>query len=283
MPLPTGCRPSVMMTSQVDPELIADVLEVLAQALRVPHVPDLGRRAHRNVDQQVRRAGGDLLGQDRRDQLALRVDPQRPLDRDQHVVGGREPGGPAPRDAAAVPANDPAQVGHLQLDVGEHFHRVRRARRRRDRAAGGLRNQHAVRGDDRDDQQRRAVAGDAADAVLVRDQRLLPVEALAGRDHGPRQVQDLVAVELVLHRGDDERGDLGLRVVVGGDVGDDAGHRVLVEALAGDLPPDRVQRGRTLGVADVDARAGPSRRDARTPDRTIPARRARRSSRRRRR
>jgi hypothetical protein len=53
------------------------------------------------------------------------------------------------------------------LHLGQHLHRVGGAGRRRDRARARLRAQHAVGGHDGHDQHRRAVARDAADAVLV--------------------------------------------------------------------------------------------------------------------
>ena len=275
MPRPIGCRPSVITTSRWMPSVVADVLEQLAQALRRAHLPHLGGRPDGNVDEEVRRAGGELLRQDRRHHLPVRVDAERPLDRDQDVVGGREAGRAAPGDAAAVLAHDVVQRPEAELDAREHLHGVGGAGRRGDRAARRLRDQHAVRGDDRHDDHRGAVARNAADAVLVGDQRLVPVEALARIEHRAGQVQHLVAVELALAGGDQECGDLGLGEVVLGDVADDVAIVVgQVEPLAGDLAAHGVHRRRRLGLRDAHEASLARCRAGRTPVRTGPARSA---------
>ena len=142
---------------------------------------------------------------------------QRPLHRDQDVVG-RATGRRVPPQARQPRCSRTICCQPLegQLDLGQHLHRVGGAGRRGDRARRGLRAQHAVRGDDGHHQHRGAVAGDAADAVLV-DHRaaahlVLPVEPAAGGDHGLGQVQHLVAVELELVGGHDEGRQLDLRV-----------------------------------------------------------------------
>jgi hypothetical protein len=214
------------------------------------HVPDLRRRPDRKIDEEVGRAGGDLLREDRRDHLPLRVEAQRPLDRDQNVVGGREPRGAAPRDAAALLAHQATQAVERQLDLGEHLHGVGGAGGRSDRAARGLRDHHAVRRHDRDDEKRGAVAWNAADAMLVDDERLLPVEALAGVDHRAREREHLVPIHLGLPGGDQERADLGLGIAARSDVADDFGVVRRREAVAGDLAPHRVHRRGGFGVLD---------------------------------
>jgi hypothetical protein len=146
------------------------IFKQAAQALRLRHGAHLGRGADGNVEHQVGGAGGDLLRQDGRHHLPRRVDGQRALDRDQHVVGGRELGRAAPGQAAAVVAHDALQLLQRQLDVGQHLHGVGRARRRGDGTRRGLGAQHAVRRHDGHDQHGGAVARDAADAVLVHHQ-----------------------------------------------------------------------------------------------------------------
>ncbi len=62
-----------------------------------------------------------------------------------------------------------------EIDARQHLHRVGGAGRRGDRARGGLRDRQPVRGDDRHHDHRGTVAGDAADAMLVDDDRLGPI------------------------------------------------------------------------------------------------------------
>ena len=105
------------------------VLKQAAQALRFRHGAHFGRGADRNVEHQMGGACGDLLRQDGRHHLPRRVDGQRALDRDQHIVGGRELGRAPPGQAAAVVAHDALQVLQRQLDIGQHLHGVGCARR----------------------------------------------------------------------------------------------------------------------------------------------------------
>ncbi len=62
-----------------------------------------------------------------------------------------------------------------EIHLCQHFHGIGGAGRRGDGAAGGLRYQHAVGGDDGHHQHRGAVAGDAADAMLVCNQCFFPI------------------------------------------------------------------------------------------------------------
>ncbi len=129
MPLPMGWRPSVIDHVEGQAHALGHVLKQPAQALRFRHGAHFGGGADRDVEHQVGGACGDLLRQDGRHHLPRRVDGQRALDRDQHIVGGRELGRAAPGQAAAVVAHDALQVLKRQLDVGQHLHGVGRARR----------------------------------------------------------------------------------------------------------------------------------------------------------
>jgi hypothetical protein len=63
----------------MQPHVIADIFEQLAQLHGLAHVPYLGGRADRDVQQQMRGTGRQFLGQDGRHHLALRIDAQRPF------------------------------------------------------------------------------------------------------------------------------------------------------------------------------------------------------------
>ena len=65
---------------QMDAQMIADKLEQTAQLLRFVHVAHLRAWPDRDVDQQMRRTGGQLFRQDRCHHLAVGVDAERPLD-----------------------------------------------------------------------------------------------------------------------------------------------------------------------------------------------------------
>ncbi|MNZ57054.1 hypothetical protein D3C78_750210 [compost metagenome] len=105
-------------------------------------------------------------------------------------------------------------------------------------------------GDDRHHQHRGAVAGDAADAVLVDHRVLVPVEAAADAGHRIGEEVHLLAVQLALVGGDHEGGQLDLRIAVRGDVADDAAEVLAIQALAGDLAVQGGNRRRRLGLGD---------------------------------
>ena len=60
------------------------------------------RRADRQIEHQMGRAGGDLLGQHRRDHLSFGVEVERPLDADEDVVGRAQLDRAAPDYASAL-------------------------------------------------------------------------------------------------------------------------------------------------------------------------------------
>jgi hypothetical protein len=97
-------------------------------------------------------------------------------------------------------------------------------------------------------QHRGAVARNAPDAVLVHHQRLVPVEATAGGDHGFGQEVDLLAVQLGAVAGNHEGGQLDLGIAVAGDVAHDGLEVLASQALAGDFLEQGSDRGRRLGL-----------------------------------
>ena len=218
MPRPIGWRPSVIITSSVQAEVVGDVLEQLPQPLRLAPSTAPWRSGPTGMS-STRWVEPAATFFDRIEATIWpgRVDRQRPLDRDQDVVGratGRRcrprPGSRAwrarSRSARSIGSSTSASTSIVSaVPAGEVM--------ARDEVFG---HQHAVRGDDRHHQHRGAVARDAADAMLV-DHRpgadvVLPVDALADGDHRLGQVQHLVAVELELVGGDDEGRQLDLRV-----------------------------------------------------------------------
>ena len=92
-----------------------------------------------------------------------------------------------------------------------------------------------MRGHDGHHQHRRAVTGDAADAVLVDHHALVPVQALTDFRHRLGEEVDLLAIELALVGGDDKGGELDLRVAAFGDVTHDGAKILARQALAGNL------------------------------------------------
>ena len=121
-----------------DAEMVADELEQLAQPHGLHGVGEFGRRSDRKIDQQMGRAGRELLRHDRGDHLLARIEAERPLDRDQDIVGRRQVDMAAP-DQAAVTGRD--HVLHLidaEIDARQHLHGVGGAGRRGDGARGSL-------------------------------------------------------------------------------------------------------------------------------------------------
>ena len=193
-------------------------------------------------------ACGDLLRQDGRHHLPRRVDGQRALDRDQHIVGGRELGRAPPGQAAAVVAHDALQVLQRQLDIGQHLHGVGCARRRCDGTRRSLGTQHAVRRHDGHDQHGGTVARDAADAVLVHHQALVPIKPLARGHHGVGEEEHFFAVQLVAVARDDEGRELDLGIAVLGDITHDGTQVFAPQALPRDLAEQRPHGFGRLGL-----------------------------------
>lgn len=208
-----------------------------------------------DVEEDVRAPGGFLLGEDARDHEAFRVDLKGPLDADEEVVRGREVQRAAPCEARIRLRNDLLQAVERELDVHERLHGVRGPGGARDGAAARLRDRQAGRGDYARDDGRRAVARDAADAVLVGNDGGVESEPIAALDHRVDEVYDLVVVEAVDRNGRDERGRFGLRVARIDDVADDALHGRFVQRHAEHLLVKvRRARWRLRGV-DLDERS----------------------------
>lgn len=75
----------------------------------------------------------------------------------------------------------------------------------------------------------------SADAMLVHDRRTRPHEAHADVHHGARQRDGFVDIEPLPGARGDERGELQIRVIAGGDIADDRPHGSVVETFAVDL------------------------------------------------
>ncbi len=192
--------------------------------------------------------GSDFLGQDGRHHLPGRIDVQRPLDRDQHVVSGRQVGGAAPDQTAAVPLHDAGELLERQLHIRQHLHGVGGAGGRGDGARRRLGKHQPIGRHDGHHQHRGAVARNAADAVLVDHQRRLPVKPPAAGHHGFGEEIDLFAVQLAAVAGDHERGQLDLGIAVAGDVAHDRGELFAAQPLAVDLAKQRRHGHRRLGL-----------------------------------
>ncbi|EWS57058.1 hypothetical protein X551_00192 [Methylibium sp. T29] len=183
--------------------------------------------------------------------MSLAVEIERALDADQDVVGRAQPHRAAPDDAGAGALHRASHGGDVEIDRGEHLHRVGGAGRGCDRARRCLGHRQPAGGDDRHDEQRRAVAGQAADAMLVDDQVAAPVEAFAHVDHRPCQRYGLVEVEVVAGTGGDEGRQVQVRVAACGDVADHGAECAIVESVAIHLRANMAQRFEDRGVRDL--------------------------------
>jgi hypothetical protein len=140
--------------------------------------------------------------------------------------------------------------GDVEIDRGQHLHRVRRAGRGRDRARRGLGHRQPAGRDDGHDEQRRAVARQAADAMFVHDPVAAPVQPFPHVDHRPRQRDGLVEIEAVARAGGDEGGQVQVGVAAGRDVADDGAKGTGIEAVAVDLGTDMAERLEDRRMAD---------------------------------
>ena len=255
MPLPIGWRPSVVITSTDDAEMIADELEQLSQPHRLHGVRKLGCRADRKIDQQMRRARGELLRHDRGDHLLARIEAERPLDRNENVVGRRQIHMPAPDQAAVTRRDDLLHLVDPEVDPRQHLHGVRGAGRGGDRARRGLGNRQSVRRHDRHHDHRRAIARNSADAMLVDDDRPVPFELRSRLSHRVGQGEKLVARHEA--RGtDQERGDLHVGIAIMREVIDDGADFRGAQRAALDLGAHRIEAVGRSGRRDRHEAAG---------------------------
>jgi hypothetical protein len=179
MPLPMGWRPSVMTTSSDSFMRCATYSNRRRRRCasgmeRTLAVGPMGMSSTRWVDPAA-------IFLDRMDATICPGESMftGALDRDQHVVG-RARGRPCrPRPGSRGASRTMFQQGKRQFHIGQHLHGVGRAGGRGDGARRGLGAQHAMRRHDGHDQHGGAVAGNAADAVFVHHQGLMPVQPLA--------------------------------------------------------------------------------------------------------
>ena len=126
--------------SGLESEGLRHLDQSLCDRVRVLGAAHLGGGADRHVEHHMAGAGGDLLRQHRGDQLALAVEVERALDRDQNVVGRAQAHRAAPDDAAAFLLHHAPHGGEIERDRRQRLHGVGGAGRRGDGARGGLRH-----------------------------------------------------------------------------------------------------------------------------------------------
>ena len=105
------------------------------------------------------------------------------------------------------------------------------------------------------DDQRGAIARHPADAVLVHHQRIFPFQGPTGADHGPGQIEGLVRRHEA-GAGDQEGGDLHIRIGVADQVPDNGREILWSQGFAHNLATDGAQTLRGAGGLDGDRIAG---------------------------
>ena len=186
----------------------------------------------------MRGTGRRLFRQHAGHQLTGGVEIERAFDTDEVIIGGAEREPAAPDDAAAFRFDHPAQRGGVQGDWRHDLHRVGRPRRRGDRTARRLGDQIPRRRDDGDDDRRRPVARQSADAVFVENGPVPPVERLPGILHGAGQRHGLDLVQPVARTGGNECGKLEIRKPIVEGVADDSCETGLIQSFAIGFRPD---------------------------------------------
>ena len=235
--------------------MIADEFEQLAQPHRLRRIGELGGRTDRKIDQQMGRAGRELFRHDRGDHLLARIEAERPLDRDQDVVGRRQIDVTAPDQAAVAGCDHLLHFVDPEIDAGQHLHGVGGAGRRGDRARRCLRDREAMRGDDRHHDHRGAIARNAADAMLVDDDRrshsiCVPACAIAW----DKREQFVAGHEA--GRADQECGDLHVGIAIMREIIDDGADLRGAQRPALDLGAHRVEAVGRRSRRDGDQTAG---------------------------
>jgi hypothetical protein len=103
------------------------MLELAGQQGRGRATAHLRGRPDRHVDQYMGRARCCLFREDRRDQLTLAVQVERPFHTDQDVVRRAQPNGAAPDHAATGAFHNALDVRHVEVHGRKRFHGVGRA------------------------------------------------------------------------------------------------------------------------------------------------------------
>ena len=260
MPLPIGWRPSVVTTSTAMPKWSPTNSKSLRSRIASMALRELGGRTDRKVDQQMGRARGELLRHDRSDHLLARVEAKRPLDGNEDVVGRRQIDVATPDQTAVTCRDDLLHLVDAEIDPRQHLHRVGGARRRGDGARGRLGDRQPVRRDDRHNDHGRAIARDAADAMLVDDDRPVPFELRSGLGHRMGQSEKLVARHET-GGADQERRDLHVGIAIVREVIDDRADFRRAQRAALDFGAHRVETsGEAAGVTVTKLPAGSAKR-----------------------
>ena len=155
--------------------------------------------------------GGRLFRQYARYELTGGVEIEGAFDTDKMIVGRTEGEPATPDEATALGFDHPAQRGGVKRDGRHHLHGVGGSGRRCDRTARRLGDQMPRRRDDRDDDGCRPVARQSADAMLIEDSVLPPVERLPCFLHGAGQRHGFGLVQPVAGAGGHEGGKVEIR------------------------------------------------------------------------
>ena len=142
-----------------------------------------------------------------------------------------------------------------EVDPRQHLHRVGGAGRRGDSARRGLGNRQAVRRHDRHHDHRRAIARDSADAMLVDNDRPIPLELRSRLGHRLGQGEKLAARHEA-GRADQERGDLHVGIAIVRQVIDDCADFRGAQRAALDLGAHRIEAVGRSGRRDRHEAAG---------------------------
>ena len=239
------------LATDVDAEPVRRDHEQPGEFLRLGPGGHLGGRPDRNVEHDMGHAERRLLGQDRGHREPVRDNPERTGDGIHHVVDGRMAELSVPDDAAADLVDRAPDLARVEIDPGQHLHRVRRAGGRGDRARGGLGDGEPVRDDDRYNHHGHAGPGDAPHRVLVDDDLPRPGDFRGALGARPGERDHLVVVERL--RGRDQKTRRLARGVA-------AGHHVLdhrvdfgrAQATARDPRPERRPAGGLGRAPDRD-------------------------------
>ena len=173
----------------VDFHHVAHVFDQLAQTHGFLSAADAGARTDRNVDQQVRDAGGHFGSQNRSDAALKRCQTVLLLHRGNDLVGGGDVQSFRIDDCPAFFQHLFFQAADVQIGAGENLHGIGGAGTAAQGTGDGFGHRQAVGGNDRSNNQVCLVAGNFTQAMVVgHDFLAAPVDdAVAAQGFGQRK------------------------------------------------------------------------------------------------
>ena len=220
----------------VHTELLPEVHQVTGVCPGDLYRGDLRTGTGGDVYQKMGRTDGDLLAHDGCQHLCPRIDSERMLDLDDHVIDGREVHRTSPCEHTAHILGYGPEAVSIDDDIAEGLHEIGCTACTADRTGRELGDHYPLCRHDGHDDGCDLVTGYAPETVEVEHGLPVELDYVPGLGHGLGEICDLVDVHAVYVQGGEPCGDLDLGQFVLQDVRDDRVDLVTVQLLPIHLP-----------------------------------------------